>query len=152
MVALGRVVFTTREHVIAIEPRGKGMLGVTLRYPYEIRKEADYFDDIPDEKVPKDMLDLAVHIVETRAGHFEPEKFSDHYENALKELIKRKQRGEEIEKPKERPRAQVVNLRDALRRSAATERGGARNHSGRATARHQRNPANRSNARIHKAS
>jgi non-homologous end joining protein Ku len=51
MVALGRVVFRTREHVIAIEPRGKGMLGVTLRYPYEIRKEADYFDEIPDEKI-----------------------------------------------------------------------------------------------------
>src|SRR5882672_2227687 len=68
MVALGNVVFTTREHVIAIGPRGKGMLGVTLRYPYEIRKEADYFDDIPDERVPKDMLDLAVHIVKTKAG------------------------------------------------------------------------------------
>ena len=152
MVGLGRVVFTTREHVIALEARRKGMLGITLRYPYEIRDEADYFDEIPNEKVPKDMLDLAIHIVETKAGHFEPERFQDHYENALKELIKRKQRGEEIEKPKERPRAQVVNLRDALRRSAAAERGGTRNHSGRATTRHQRNPANRSNARIHKAS
>ena len=59
---------------VAVEPRGKGMLGVTLRCPYEICKEADYFDDIPDERVPKDMLDLAIHIVETKAGHFEPEK------------------------------------------------------------------------------
>src|SRR3984893_14424731 len=90
MVALGHVVFTTREHVIAIEPRGKGMLGVTLRYSYEIRKEADYFGDIPDEKVSSDMVDLAIHIVESKAGHFEPEKFEDHYENALKELIKKK--------------------------------------------------------------
>src|SRR3979490_820418 len=126
MVALGNVVFTTREHVIAVEPRGKGMLGATLRYPYEIRKEEDYFSGILDEKIPKDMLDLAVHIVETKTGHFEPEKIEDHYENALKELIKKKQRGEKIEKPKEHPPAQVVNLMDALRQSAAAERGGAR--------------------------
>jgi Ku protein len=70
MVALGRVVFTSREHVIALEPRGKGLLGITLRYPYEVRKEHEYFEDIPDEKVPKDMLELASHIVETKSGHF----------------------------------------------------------------------------------
>jgi DNA end-binding protein Ku len=67
------VVFTSREHVISLEPRGKGLLGVTLRYPYEVRNEKDYFDDLPDEKIPKDMLDLARHIVETKAGHFEPQ-------------------------------------------------------------------------------
>ena len=66
MVGIGKVVFTSREHVIALEARGKGMLGVTLRYPYEVRKEDEYFDDIPDEKVTKDMLDLAKHIVETK--------------------------------------------------------------------------------------
>jgi DNA end-binding protein Ku len=152
MVAIGHVVFTTREHVIAIEPRGKGMLGVTLRYAYEIRKEADYFGDIPDEKVPKDMVDLAVHIVETKAGHFEPEKFEDHYENALKELIKKKQRGEKIEKPKERPPAQVINLMDALRQSATAERGGDRSHPWRAATHHRRTSANRSNARARKVS
>jgi DNA end-binding protein Ku len=91
MVALGRVVFTTREHVIAIEPRGKGLLGITLRYPYEIRKESDYFGDLPDMKLPKEMLDLAAHIVATRAGHFKPEKFEDRHEQVLRELIKRKQ-------------------------------------------------------------
>jgi DNA end-binding protein Ku len=152
MVALGHVEFATREHVIAVEPRGKGMLSATLRYPYEIRKEADYFGDIPDEKIPKHMLDLAVHIVETKAGHFEPEKFEDHYESALKELIKKKQRGEKIEKPKQRPRAQVINLMDALRQSAAAERGGARSHPRRTAADHPRAPANRSNARARKAS
>ena len=61
--------FTSREHIIALEARGKGLLGITLRYPYEVRNEADYFDDIPDEKMPKDMLDLASHIVKTKAGH-----------------------------------------------------------------------------------
>src|SRR5207244_897046 len=75
MVALGRVVFTSREHVIALEPRGKGLLGVTLRYPYEVRKEDEYFDEIEDEKIPKDMMELASHIVETKSGHFNPEKF-----------------------------------------------------------------------------
>jgi DNA end-binding protein Ku len=152
MVALGNVVFTTREHVIAVEARGKGMLGVTLRYPYEIRKEADYFGDIPDEKIPKEMLDLALHIVETKARHFEPEKFKDHYENALKELIKKKQRGEKVEKPQERPQVQVINLMDALRQSAAAERSGASSHPRRGAADHERAHANRSKARARKVS
>src|SRR5262249_17284745 len=123
MVALGRIVFTSREHVIALEPRGKGLLGITLRYPYEVRKEEEYFEDIPDEKIPKDMLELASHIVETKSGHFEPEKFEDQYEDALKELLKKKQAGEKIEAPKERTPAKVINLMDALRRSVETERG-----------------------------
>src|SRR5215470_1058855 len=126
MVALGRVVFTSREHVIALEPRGKGLLGMTLRYPYEVRKEDEYFEDIPEEKIPKDMLELASHIVETKSGHFDPEKFEDHYENALKELLKKKQAGEKIEAPKERAPAKVINLMDALRRSVEAESGGKR--------------------------
>ncbi|MDB5405189.1 MAG: Non-ous end joining protein Ku [Rhodospirillales bacterium] len=122
MAALGRVVFTTREHVIAIEPRGKGLLGVTLRYPYEIRNAENYFNDLPDEKIDKEMLDLATHIVVTKAGHFVPEKFEDRYERAIKELIEKKQRGETIEKPKERAPAKVINLMEALRRSVIAER------------------------------
>jgi DNA end-binding protein Ku len=153
MVALGKVVFTTREHVMAIEPRGKGMLGVTLRYPYEIRKETDYFADIRDEKVSKDMLDLAVHIVATKAGHFEPEKLEDYHENALKELIKMKQHGEKIEKPKEPAPAEVINLMDALRKSVAADRGSSRSHARRAATRHHRGTsASRSNVRARKAS
>jgi DNA end-binding protein Ku len=124
MVALGRVVFTSREHIIALEPRGKGLLGITLRYPYEVRKEEEYFDDMPDEKIPKDMLELASHIVETKSRHFNPEEFEDHYEDALKELLKKKQAGEKIEAPKERAPAKVINLMDALRRSVEAERGG----------------------------
>jgi len=126
MVALGRVVFTSREHVIALEPRGKGLFGITLRYPYEVRKEDEYFEDIADEKIPKDMLDFASHIVETKSGHFEPDKFDDHYEGALKELLKKKQAGEKIEAPKERAPAKVINLMDALRRSVEAERGSAK--------------------------
>jgi DNA end-binding protein Ku len=123
MVAIGKVVFTSREHIIALEARGKGLLGVTLRYPYEVRKEEDYFDDIPDEKIPKDMLELASHIVKTKTGHFGPSKFEDQYEDALKELLKKKQEGKPIERP-ERPKpTNVVNLMEALRRSV--EAGGA---------------------------
>jgi DNA end-binding protein Ku len=117
MVALGKVVFTSREHVIALEPRDKGMVGVTLRYPYEVRQPEEYFDTIDDEKVPKDMMDLAIHIVDTKRGKFEPEKFEDHYENALKELLRKKQKGEKIERPREPARTNVVNLMEALRQS-----------------------------------
>jgi DNA end-binding protein Ku len=137
MVAIGKVVFTSREHIIALEARGKGLLGITLRYPYEVRAEADYFDDIPDEKIPKDMLELASHIVDTKAGHFDPSKFEDQYEDALKDLLKKKQEGRPIERP-ERPKpTNVVNLMDALRRSVEAS-GASTSHKakGHAPARH----------------
>lgn len=66
MIAIGRVVFTSREHVIGLEAGGKGIMGITLRYPYEVRDEKDYFDDIPSERVTKDMVDLAKHIIKSR--------------------------------------------------------------------------------------
>jgi DNA end-binding protein Ku len=117
MVALGRVVFTNREHVIALEPRGKGLMGVTLRFPYEVRKESAYFDSIKDEKVPKDMLELAIHIVETKKGKFQPAKFKDRYEDALKDLIRRKRKGEKIEPTAQPKQSNVIDLMDALRKS-----------------------------------
>src|SRR6516164_3679240 len=88
MVALGRVVLTRREHVIALEPKDRGLLGLTLRYPYEVRNEQPYFEDIPELKLPKDMLDLASHIVSNKSGHFDPAHFEDH---ALVDLLKKKQ-------------------------------------------------------------
>jgi len=124
MVALGKVVFTSREHIIALEARGKGLMGVTLRYPYEVRNEKDYFDDIEDEKVPKDMLELASHIVDTKRGEFDPKKFEDRYEDALKDLLKKKQKGEKIERPKEAKPSNVVDLMEALRQSVSAEKGG----------------------------
>jgi DNA end-binding protein Ku len=120
------------------KPRGKGLLGVTLRYPYEVRKEDEYFDEIEDEKIPKDMMELASHIVETKSGHFNPEKFEDQYEDALKELLKKKQSGEKIEVPKQREPAKVISLMDALRRSVDAERGsGGRGKSERRAAAHR---------------
>ena len=132
MVALARVVLTTREHVIALEPRGKGLLGVTLRYPYEVRAQSEYFDDIAEEKIPKDMLDLASHIVAGKASHFDPSKFEDHYEDALRELIRRKQSGKPIERASEREPARVINLMDALRRSVEVGKGAPRQRRARA--------------------
>ena len=153
MVALGKVVFTSREHVIALEARGKGMVGMTLRYPYEVRKEDEYFDTIEDEKIPKDMIDLAIHIVETKAGHFKPEQFKDEYEDALKDLLRKKQKGEKIQAPKERGPSNVINLMDALRQSVKSGGGGgsARPAPARSGARAAKKPA-RTSARHKKAS
>jgi DNA end-binding protein Ku len=135
MVALGKVVFTSREHVMLLEPRGKGLIGVTLRFPYEVRKEEDYFDDVADEKVPKDMLELATHIVETKKSHFQPEKFDDRYEEALKDLLDKKQHGKKIERPTERAPAKVINLMDALRRSVESGRAPKRQRAAKKTGR-----------------
>ena len=116
-VAIGRVVLTNREHIIALEPLDKGLMGTLLRYPYEVRSEEEYFDDIQDVKVTKDMLDLAKHIVNQKAGHFEPDKFEDQYETALIDLINAKRAGKPIT-AKERPRGEnVVDLMDALPKS-----------------------------------
>src|SRR5215469_5529888 len=71
---------TIREHIIALEPMEKGLVGTLLRYPYEVRSEAEFFDEIQDVKVTKDMLDLARHIVNQKSGTFAPEKFEDQYE------------------------------------------------------------------------
>jgi DNA end-binding protein Ku len=119
-VAIGRVVLTNREHIIALEPLGKGLMGTLLRYPYEVRSESDYFDDIQDVKVTKDMLDLAKHIVEKKSAAFEPEKFEDHYETALVDLINRKRTGMLTgAKPAPKSSGNVINLMDALKRSLA---------------------------------
>ena len=121
MAAIGTVVLTNREHIIALEPFEKGLMGTLLRYPYEVRDEKEYFDEIQEVKVTKDMLDLAKHIVNQKASTFEPEKFEDHYEEALTELINAKRQGKAIgRKPRSRGE-NVVDLMDALKKSIASE-------------------------------
>jgi DNA end-binding protein Ku len=117
-VALARIVLTNREHVIAIEPLGKGLVGTTLRYPYELRDADEYFDDIKSPKITKDMVELASHILDSKAAHFDPSKFKDEYEDALKKLVKRKAAGKPIKvaEPDEKP-SNVVSLMDALKQS-----------------------------------
>ena len=117
-VGLGRVVLTRREHVVMLEPFDKGLLATTLRYPYEVRDHVEYFNDIPSLKLPAEMMKLAAHIVETKAGHFEPKKFEDHYEQALIELVKSKEAGKPVESAgEEAAPPRVINLMDALRAS-----------------------------------
>src|SRR5580698_163716 len=117
-VALARIVLTNREHIIAIEPLGKGLLGTTLRYPYELRDADEYFDDIKNPKISKDMVELASHILETKAAHFDPSKFRDDYETALKSLVKRKAAGKPVKaaEREEKP-DNVISLMDALKQS-----------------------------------
>jgi DNA end-binding protein Ku len=120
MVALGRVVLTRREHVIALEPRGRGcwvlLSGIPTRYGTKRHTSRTSMS------LPKEMLDLATHIVDTRSGHFDPSKFEDRYENALIDLLKKKEAGEKIEPAKEGPAPRVVNLMDALRASIDAEK------------------------------
>ena len=122
-VAIGRVVLTNREHIIALEPLEKGLMGTLLRYPYEVRSEKEYFDDIQDVKVTKDMLDLAKHIVEKKSGSFEPDRFEDRYESALVDLINQKRNGlRTTAKAAPKSSGNVINLMDALKRSLASEK------------------------------
>ncbi|RXH20145.1 Ku protein [Bradyrhizobium guangzhouense] len=122
-VAIGRVVLTNREHIIALEPLDSGLMGTLLRYPYEVRSETEYFDDIQDVKLTKDMLDLAKHIVEKKSGAFEPELFEDHYETALIDLINKKRAGTPIAaKAAPKSGGNVINLMDALKKSLANEK------------------------------
>src|ERR1700688_657028 len=136
-VALARIVLTNREHIIAIEPLGKGLLGITLRYPYEMRDEHEYFDDIPSPKISRDMVELASDILDTKAAHFDPGKFKDEYETALKTLVKRKAAGKPVKaaEPEERP-SNVINLMDALKQSLKGK-GPAKRHTPRRRTRHR---------------
>jgi DNA end-binding protein Ku len=128
LAGLARVVIYRREHLLLLQPRGKGLLATALRYKNEVRNEKDYFDDIDDIKVPADMLKLAVHILETKKGHFNPGKFEDRYENALQGLSKAKRAGKAPPVVSEPRPSNVINLMDALRRSVGEKGGKSRGH------------------------
>ena len=120
MVALGRVVLAKRERVIMLQPWEKGLLGTTLRYPYEVRDSKDYFYDIPEVKIAPDMLTLAEHILQSKETKFDPSKFVDRYEQAVLQLLEKKQQG--MPAPKAAAfvaPTNVVSLMDALRKSIA---------------------------------
>jgi len=124
MVALARVVLAKRERVIMLQPWDKGLMGTTLRYPYELRDAKEYFDELPNVKVAPDMLKLAEHILETKEADFDPSKFVDHYEEAVVDMLKKKQAGLATPKGKAvEPPRNVINLMDALKKSLAADKG-----------------------------
>lgn len=118
MVGIARIVMARRERIMMLEPFGKGLMGTTLHYPYEIRGEDSAFEDIPDMQLPAQMVGLAEEIIDRMTGKFEPEKFEDRYENAMIELIRSKQAGQPVKQAKAAAKpSNVVNLMDALKRS-----------------------------------
>jgi DNA end-binding protein Ku len=125
MVGIARVVLFRRERLLMLEPRGKGLVGVSLHYANEVNQESGYFEEIPDIDIPGEMLDLAKHIIKKMTGKFDPGEFEDRYENALIELIRSKQKGTPIKPQPTHRQANVINLMDALRRSVDAEKGAA---------------------------
>jgi DNA end-binding protein Ku len=118
MVALGRVVLSKRERVVMLQPWGKGLLGTTLRYPYEVRDDKAYFDNIAEITIPKDMLALAEHILESKEAKFDPTKFHDRYEAAIVAMLEEKKAGLPVSKKRELPRIVAgTDLMAALRQS-----------------------------------
>lgn len=117
-VALGRLVLHQRERMLALEPRGRGLVAWSLRTHDEVRAEDRFFDDIPKTRPDTSMVEIASKIIEQREGPFDPSKFEDRYENALRELIRKKEKGavkvEAVEEPED---TNVVDLMEALRRS-----------------------------------
>ena len=118
-VALGRVVMHQRERLLAIEPRDNGMVAWSLRNRREVRDAASYFDAIPDKKPDAAMIQIAQKIIEQKEGPFDPEQFNDRYEDALRALIKEKQKGKgrKVSAPDEPADTNVVDLMEALRNS-----------------------------------
>jgi DNA end-binding protein Ku len=117
MVGIGRIVLARRERMLMLQPRDKGMLATTLRYPYEVRAGGEIFDEISDVKLPGEMLDIAQEIISRMSGHFEPETFTDRYEEAVVAMLKAKQAGQTFTVPEAAAPGNVVNIMDALKKS-----------------------------------
>ncbi|MGI9169509.1 MAG: Ku protein [Caulobacteraceae bacterium] len=116
-IALGRVVISTRERMVALEPRDQGIIAYSLRTHNEVRDPAEAFAGIAHVKVDRAMLDIAGKIIEQQEGPFDPEKFTDRYEDALKKMIAAKEKGKKpvvVEEPED---TNVIDLMAALRAS-----------------------------------
>jgi DNA end-binding protein Ku len=154
MVGLARVVLFRRERLMMLEPRDKGIAATTLHFANEVHESANYFGEIPDVAIPKEMLELAKHIIEKMTGKFQPEQFEDRYENALIELIRSKQKGAPIKPQPTHKQANVINLMDALRRSVEGAKGEAEEKSSGSRASTKKAPADKrakSKTRVRKA-
>ncbi|MBO4226849.1 hypothetical protein GRB70_31160 [Bradyrhizobium neotropicale] len=147
VIGLARVVLSSRERPFPIEPTGRGLRGVTLRFAHEVRNESDYFSEIPQMELPREMMTLAQHTIRSKSADFDPAMLEDHYRRALVRILSRKQAKRPAPPPAVKPsRENVVNLMDALRRSLAAERpakpaprcGAGKPANGRRGARHRR--------------
>ena len=116
-IALGRVVMHTRERLVALEPRGKGIVATTLRMRNEVADPAHAFADIPAAKPDKRMIEIATKIIEQQEGPFDPGEFQDRYEGALRDLIRRKEKGEKIVTAEPVEDTNVIDLMAALKKS-----------------------------------
>jgi DNA end-binding protein Ku len=123
VVGIGRIVLQRRERMLMLAPRNKGIMATTLRYPYEVRQDAEYFSDISDIKLPEDMMGIAEVIIERKSGHFQPDKFSDRYEEAVVSMLRAKQAGQVFTVQETPNPSKVVNIMDALKRSLEAEGG-----------------------------
>jgi DNA end-binding protein Ku len=122
LVGMGRVVLASRERPIIVQPMGTGLLGMTLRYAHEVRSEADYFETIPNMTLPKDMLQLAEHILEIKTEEFDSAYLEDRYRTVLVEKLREKHAKMPMKVPASAPsRQNVISLMDALKRSLAVE-------------------------------
>lgn len=123
VVALGEAVLFRRNRMLLIRPSGKALVATTLNFGYEVRAESTVFKSIPDIQFDDEMLELAGHIIKTRAGTFDPSDYSDRYNDALAELVKAKIEGREIQRRPAPKQDNVIDLKEALRRSAKAEGG-----------------------------
>jgi DNA end-binding protein Ku len=120
VIGLARVVLSSRERPFLVEPMGSGLRGVTLRFAHEVRSEAVYFSDIPEMRLPGEMMKLAPHIIKTKSENFDASMLEDHYRNALVRILRDKQMKRPAHPAPVKPSAEnVVSLMDALRRSIA---------------------------------
>jgi DNA end-binding protein Ku len=121
-IALGRLVMHQRERLMALEPREKGILAYSLRSNREVKDAHEVFGHIPAAKAPAEMVEIAAKIIDQQSGPFDPSKFNDRYEDALRKLIKEKEKGHGVKKVEEPKEAEVIDLMEALKRSLGGER------------------------------
>jgi DNA end-binding protein Ku len=117
---LAQVTIGGREWLVAIAPIEEGLVMEMLRYAEELRKPEDFFGDVPSDKPQKEMVDLAVQLIEQKSSPFKPEAYTDHYQDALKSLLQQKMKGKKVVAPEDEARptgANVVDLMEALKRS-----------------------------------
>jgi Ku protein len=124
VIGLARVVLSSRERPFLVEPMGNGLRGVTLRFQNEVRGAEEYFSDIPQMKLPTEMMKLAHHIIRTKLAVFDPSMLEDHYRTALVRILRKKQakRAPAVPARVKPSHENIVNLMDALRRSVGAER------------------------------